>query len=91
VATSLIGTEYAVGYAGGDKPKRGFVVELMLPMDQAGMKLPVDGQVWGLQVVLDQVKVNPQAVWQPFGEVALTNSQLGKAVWAALRTASRTR
>ena len=81
VATSLIGTDYAVGYAGGEKPKRGFVAEVMLPMDQAGLPLPVDGQVWGMQVVLDQVKVNPQAVWQPMGEVLIANSQFGKAVW----------
>ncbi len=80
VATSLIGTEYAVGYPGGERPKRGFVVEAMLPMDKAGIPLPSDGDTWGLQVAFDQVRTNPQALWEPMGDLMICQT-MGRMVW----------
>jgi|GEM_PF-2559068 len=80
-AVSTIGSEWAVGYAGGETPKRGFIVELMLPLDQLGVKIPTDGDVWGFRAIFDMVGANPQAVWQRMDNLDFKTSGFGKLVF----------
>lgn len=83
VAASKIGTEFAVGYAGGEEVKRGFAVELMLSLDLMGIAIPSANEEWGLQVALNMLGSNPHATWTPLSALGITSS-IGTLVWGGL-------
>ena len=80
VASSTVGMANNVGEG---HARRGFVVEVALPLREAGLPVPNDGDQWGLQILLDQVGKNPYAAYNRYAGRDI-NAALGALVWGGM-------